>query len=94
MSSHTNCPFQSNLLFSDGLVDGVHLDKEREPIPSTSGMQQPHATPISIDTPMRDDGFGANLEQNIICKSFVLKLVCSLKKPCYYRYFLYIYFFL
>lgn len=43
------------------------MDKEREPIPSTSGTQQP--TPMEVETPMRDEGFGGNLEQNIICNN-------------------------
>jgi hypothetical protein len=47
-------------------LDGVGLDKEREPVPSTSGTQ--HHTPMEIDASVRDDGFGANLDQNIICK--------------------------
>ncbi|XP_063909003.1 double-strand-break repair protein rad21 homolog isoform X2 [Zophobas morio] len=51
---------QSNLLFSDGAVlDGVGLDKEREPVPSTSGTQ--HATPMEIDSAVRDDGFAGGL---------------------------------
>lgn len=58
---------QSNLLFSDGpVLDGVGLDKDREPVPSTSGTQ--HETPMEIDTTVRDDGFGSNLDQNMICK--------------------------
>lgn len=44
------------------------MDKEREPIPSTSGTQQQHETPMEVEAPMRDEGFGGNLEQNIICK--------------------------
>lgn len=59
---------QSNLLFSDGPgLDGVGgLDKEREPIPSTSGTQSSHHTPMEVDAPIRDDGFGTNLDQNIM----------------------------
>uniref|UniRef100_A0A1Y1N7N5 Rad21/Rec8-like protein N-terminal domain-containing protein n=1 Tax=Photinus pyralis TaxID=7054 RepID=A0A1Y1N7N5_PHOPY len=58
---------QSNLLFSDGPgLDGVsHLDKDREPIPSTSGTQPSH-TPMEVDAPIRDDGFGSNIDQNIM----------------------------
>lgn len=58
---------QSNLLFSDGSgLDGVsHLDKDREPIPSTSGTQPSH-TPMEVDAPIRDDGFGTNIDQNIM----------------------------
>ncbi|EEZ99261.1 double-strand-break repair protein rad21 homolog isoform X1 [Tribolium castaneum] len=56
---------QSNLLFSDGAVlDGVGLDKDREPVPSTSGTQ--HHAPMEMDSAVRDDGFGSNLDQNII----------------------------
>lgn len=54
---------QGNLLFSDGPLDGVGLDKDQEPIPSTSGTQH---TPMEIDTSVRDDGFGGNLDQNMI----------------------------
>lgn len=43
------------------------MDKDREPIPSTSGTQPQHETPMEVETPMRDEGFGANLDQNIIC---------------------------
>ncbi|KAF5300497.1 hypothetical protein FQA39_LY02296 [Lamprigera yunnana] len=58
---------QSNLLFSDGPgLDGVSgLDKESEPVPSTSGTQSSH-TPMEVDPPIRDDGFGTNLDQNIM----------------------------
>lgn len=59
------------MLFSDGPgLDGVGvaLDKEREPIASTSGIQAVHETPMEVDTPIRDEGFAGHLEQNIICK--------------------------
>lgn len=59
---------QSNLLFSDGpVLDGVHIDKDRsgEPIPSTSGTQH-DAQPMDIDSNVRDDAFGSNLDQNMI----------------------------
>ena len=52
------------------MLDGVGLDKEREPVPSTSGTK--HATPMEIDSAVRDDGFGTNLDQNIICKVTVV----------------------
>lgn len=54
-------------MFSDGPgLEGVGMDKDHEPIPSTSGMQMP--TPMDVETPLRDDGgFGAQLDQNIIC---------------------------
>lgn len=55
------------MLFSDeAVLDGVGLDKDREPVASTSGTQD---TPMEIDTSVRDDGFGTNLDQNIICMS-------------------------
>lgn len=44
------------------------MDKDREPMPSTSGTQPQHEAPMEVETPMRDEGFGGNLEQNIICK--------------------------
>ncbi|KRT86530.1 hypothetical protein AMK59_1363 [Oryctes borbonicus] len=45
---------QSNLLFTDGpVLDGVGIEKEREPIPSTSGTQ-----PMEVDSHIRDEGFG------------------------------------
>lgn len=57
---------QSNLLFSDGpVLDGVGLDKDREPIASTSGTQNMSFTPMEVDTP---EGFRGNLDQNMICK--------------------------
>lgn len=63
-------------MFSDGpVLDGVEVtvDKEREPIPSTSGIQTVHESPMEVDTPIRDEGFGGHLEQNIICKIMFLK---------------------
>ncbi|XP_056637769.1 double-strand-break repair protein rad21 homolog isoform X3 [Diorhabda sublineata] len=48
---------QSNLLFSEPVLDQVGLEKEPEPIPSTSGTQPD--TPMEIDTGVRDDSFGA-----------------------------------
>lgn len=51
------------MLFNDGPLDGVGLDKDQEPIPSTSGTQH---TPMEIDTSVRDDGFGGNLDQNMM----------------------------
>ncbi|KAK9739426.1 Conserved region of Rad21 / Rec8 like protein [Popillia japonica] len=45
---------QNNLLFTDGpVLDGVGIEKEREPIPSTSGAQ-----PMEVDSHIRDEGFG------------------------------------
>lgn len=57
-------------------MDNVSLDKDKEPIASTSGAHSVH-TPMEVDTPIRDDGFGGNLDQNIICKCF-LKLLSSI----------------
>lgn len=57
---------QSNLLFSEGNVLDDMLDKEREPMPSTSGTQHQHHAPMDVDSHIRDDGFGSNLDQNII----------------------------
>lgn len=56
---HTSLEPSNNLLFSDG-IDGVGLDKDREPIPSTSGTQN------CVDQPLRDDEFGSNLNPNMI----------------------------
>lgn len=61
LDSHVD---QANLLFSDGPSLDPTLDKDKEPIPSTSGehnlssitMQEP--TPMEIDQPMHDNGFG------------------------------------
>lgn len=56
---------QTNLLFSDGPpVDHISLDKDKEPQPSTSGGQSSRLA-LEIDTPIRDDGFGGNLDQDI-----------------------------
>lgn len=42
-----------------------HLDKDKEPQPSTSSapLERP---PLDIDAPIRDDGFGGNLGSDII----------------------------
>jgi hypothetical protein len=64
---------QANLLFSDGpSVDQIALEKEKEPQPSTSGGQSSRSA-LEIDAPIRDDGFGGNLGQDII--GAVLKLL-------------------
>jgi hypothetical protein len=53
-------------LFSDGpSVDQIALEKEKEPQPSTSGGQSSRSA-LEIDAPIRDDGFGGNLGQDII----------------------------
>nr|CAD7448015.1 unnamed protein product [Timema bartmani] len=58
---------QASLLFSDGpgVENMVPLDKEKEPQPSTSGGQSSRSA-LEIDAPIRDDGFGGNLGQDII----------------------------
>lgn len=53
------------MLFSDGPgIDGTLQDKEKEPVAGTSAAQA-----MDIDTPIRDDGFGGHLGQDIICKN-------------------------
>lgn len=53
-------------MFSDGpSVDQIVLEKEKEPQPSTSGGQSSRSA-LEIDAPLRDDGFGGNLGQDII----------------------------
>ncbi|XP_014262655.1 double-strand-break repair protein rad21-like protein 1 isoform X2 [Cimex lectularius] len=51
-----------NLLFSEG-VD--HLEKDKEPQPSTSAnpLERPS---LELDAPIRDDGFGGNLGSDIM----------------------------
>lgn len=58
---------QSNLLFTEPI--GI-VEKSGEPVPSTSGTQQ-HETQMEIES-VRDDGFGANLDNNMLCKYFLL----------------------
>ncbi|XP_015590228.1 double-strand-break repair protein rad21 homolog isoform X2 [Cephus cinctus] len=54
---------QSHMLFSDGPGIESALDqKEKEPIAGTSATAQA----MDIDTPIRDDGFGGHLGQDII----------------------------
>ncbi|XP_011306695.1 double-strand-break repair protein rad21 homolog [Fopius arisanus] len=51
-----------HMLFSDGpSIDSTLEQKEKEPVPGTSSTQ-----PMDIDTPIRDDGFGGHLGQDII----------------------------
>lgn len=59
---------QSNLLFSDGPVLDNVMDKDKEPVAGPSTSRAHSVTPMEVDTPIRDDGFGGNLDQNIICK--------------------------
>ncbi|XP_063227523.1 double-strand-break repair protein rad21 homolog isoform X2 [Bacillus rossius redtenbacheri] len=58
---------QASLLFSDGppVEHMAALEKEKEPQPSTSGGQSSRSA-MEIDAPIRDDGFGGNLGQDII----------------------------
>ncbi|XP_011061140.1 PREDICTED: double-strand-break repair protein rad21 homolog [Acromyrmex echinatior] len=54
---------QSHMLFSDGPgIEAALEQKEKEPVAGTSATTQP----MDIDTPIRDDGFGGHLGQDII----------------------------
>ncbi|XP_011636688.1 double-strand-break repair protein rad21 homolog [Pogonomyrmex barbatus] len=54
---------QSHMLFSDGPgIETTLEQKEKEPVAGTSATAQP----MDIDTPIRDDGFGGHLGQDII----------------------------
>ncbi|XP_020706770.1 double-strand-break repair protein rad21 homolog isoform X2 [Athalia rosae] len=54
---------QSHMLFSDGPGMEAALEpKDKEPVAGTSAAAQP----MDIDTPIRDDGFGGHLGQDII----------------------------
>lgn len=54
---------QSHMLFSDGPGMEAGLEaKDKEPVAGTSGSAQA----MDIDTPIRDDGFGGHLGQDII----------------------------
>ncbi|XP_014616388.1 PREDICTED: double-strand-break repair protein rad21 homolog [Polistes canadensis] len=54
---------QSHMLFSDGPgIETALEQKEKEPVAGTSAAPQP----MDIDTPIRDDGFGGHLGQDII----------------------------
>ncbi|CAG9857962.1 unnamed protein product [Phyllotreta striolata] len=61
---------QSNLLFSEPVLDPMGLDKDSsEPVPSTSGTQQhQHRQEVSmeVDAVVRDDGFGGSIDNNMI----------------------------
>lgn len=64
------------MLFSDGPGMETALEqKEKEPIAGTSTTAQP----MDIDTPIRDDGFGGHLGQDIICmkKTIVLTILIT-----------------
>lgn len=52
------------MLFSDGPgIETALEQKEKEPVAGTSATTQA----MDIDTPIRDDGFGGHLGQDIIC---------------------------
>lgn len=56
------------MLFTD---DGAGIEaaleqQEKEAVAGTSAAVQP----MDIDTPIRDDGFGGHLGQDMICKFF------------------------
>lgn len=56
---------QRPMLFTD---DGAGIEaalEDKEAVAGTSAVQ-----PMDIDTPIRDDGFGGHLGQDIICKNF------------------------
>lgn len=58
--------FQRHMLFTD---DGAGIEaaldqQEKEAVAGTSTAVQP----MDIDTPIRDDGFGGHLGQDMICK--------------------------
>lgn len=54
---------QTHMLFSDGPgIETALEQKEKEPVAGTSATAQP----MDIDTPIRDDGFGGHLGQDII----------------------------
>lgn len=57
--------FQSNLLFSEPVLDRDTLHKDvSEPRPSTSGTHQSHDQPMEIDAGVQDD--------NLMCMYLVL----------------------
>lgn len=74
---------QRHLLFSDdgsGIEAALQEPREKEPIPSTSNASQQMDV---VDMPIRDDGFGGHLGQDIIGDFDFLKkysLIFKLKK--------------
>lgn len=53
------------MLFTDGPgIEAALEQKEKEPVPGPSVTAQA----MDIDMPIRDDGFGGHLGQDIICK--------------------------
>jgi hypothetical protein len=60
------------MLFSDGPGIETGLEqKEKEPVAGTSTTAQP----MDIDTPIRDDGFGGHLGQDIICTKKIMFVI-------------------
>lgn len=58
------------MLFTD---DGAGIEaalEDKEAVAGSSSVQ-----PMDIDTPIRDDGFGGHLGQDIICKNFYFYLI-------------------
>lgn len=61
------------MLFSDGPgIETALEQKEKEPVAGTSSTAQP----MDIDTPIRDDGFGGHLGQDIICMLHISIYYC------------------
>lgn len=57
------------MLFTDGPgIEATLEQKEKEPVPGPSVTAQA----MDIDMPIRDDGFGGHLGQDIICKQLTL----------------------
>lgn len=70
------------MLFSDGPgIETALEQKEKEPIAGTSATTQP----MDIDTPIRDDGFGGHLGQDIICMIKIINIF-SPKPDIVYNY--------
>lgn len=53
--------------------------KEKEPVAGTSAIAQP----MDIDTPIKDDGFGGHLGQDIICMIKIIKLLIAIRSDNY-----------
>lgn len=64
------------MLFSDGPgIETALEQKEKEPVAGTSSTNQA----MDIDTPIRDDGFGGHLGQDIICMIKTIIIVSIIK---------------
>lgn len=69
------------MLFSDGPgIEPALEQKEKEPIAGTSAAT---AQAMDIDTPIRDDGFGGHLGQDIICTIEIIKLLIATRSDNY-----------